>query len=62
MMSRRNGTGMKFLLTVVIGGVFIFGLYTYHDQQTKLRKADENADKMQQQHDSLAAQLQGNLV
>ena len=50
---------MKYVLTVVVGALFVFGLYSYHEQSTKLKRATDLSDQLSQQKDSLAAQLQG---
>ncbi|KAI0214973.1 hypothetical protein LSAT2_032984 [Lamellibrachia satsuma] len=57
-MSRRNGLGFNMVVVVVCGFIVIFGIYSYHDLHTRLRKGEEIADRLRQQHESVSAQLQ----
>ena len=59
-MTRRNGVGLKVVLTVAAGLFVIYCLYSYHEIHTRLKKSDEKGERLRQQHDSLSAQLQGN--
>ena len=58
-MSRRNGLGFNMIVVVICGFIVIFGIYSYHDLHTRLRKGDEVAERLRQQHESVSAQLQG---
>jgi len=40
------------------GLILIYSLYCYQEVNTKLRRSEEKADRIKQQHDSLSAQLQ----
>ena len=61
-MSRRSGTSLQVLLATAVVGLFVYGLYSHHDIQTRLKKSDEKGERLRQQHDSLSAQLQGKIV
>ena len=60
-MTRRSGVGMKVILTVAICLFAVYCLYSYHEVHTRLKRSDEKAERLKQQHDSLSAQLQGNI-
>ena len=58
-MSRRKGLGYNMVIVVVCGFIVIFGIYSYHDLHTRLRKAEEVEVRLRQEHESVSAQLQG---
>ena len=58
-MTRRGGMGLKVVGSVAAGLILIYGLYSYHDVQTRLKRSEEKGERLRQQHDSLSAQLQG---
>ena len=58
-MSRRKGLGFNMVIVVVCGFIVIFGIYSYHDLHTRLRKAEEVEVRLRQEHESVSAQLQG---
>ena len=61
-MSRLRSPTVKYVALVVIGIVFVYGFFSYHDVSTKLRTVEEKLSHVSQQHDSVSAQLQGNLT
>ena len=60
-MTRRSSPGIKAFGLVAVVGLFIFGMYSYHDLHTRQRRSEEKADRLRQQHDSISAQLQGDV-
>ena len=58
-MTRRNGVGLKVILTVAICLFVVYCLYSYHEIHTRLKRTEERGERLKQQHDSLSAQLQG---
>ena len=59
MMSRHQGQKLKVIIFVGVFVILLYGVYLYHDVHSKLIRSEERGDRMKQQHDSLAAQLQG---
>ena len=58
-MSRRGGPGLQVLIGVVVVGLFLYGFYSYHEVQSRLRTMEEKADRLKVEHESVSAQLQG---
>jgi len=61
-MMRRSNNTVRTVAIVVAAGLFLYGLYAYHDLHTRHKRSVEKADRLRQQHDSLSAQLQGCLI
>ncbi|KAK2158641.1 hypothetical protein LSH36_166g03025 [Paralvinella palmiformis] len=57
-MMRRSNNTVRTVAIVVAAGLFLYGLYAYHDLHTRHKRSVEKADRLRQQHDSLSAQLQ----
>ena len=58
-MSRRNSPGVQAVVILGVVFLFLYGYYSYHQVQTRLKRSDEKAERLKQQQDSVSAQLQG---
>ena len=58
-MTRRGGPGVQALAVAAVLGLCFYGMYSHHQVSSKLKRSEEKSDNLKQQHDSLAAQLQG---
>jgi len=59
-MSKRGSPALQVLVVIAVVGAFLYGFYSYHDQQTRLKRSEGSADKLKKKTESLSAQLQGN--
>ena len=58
-MARRNDSTVKAVIFLIFIIAVIFSLYSYQDVHSRLQKSEERGEKLTQQHDSFAAQVQG---
>jgi uncharacterized ion transporter superfamily protein YfcC len=61
-MHRREGSVVRVVIFISVAICFVYGVYLYHDVQTRLKKSDEKSERLRQQHDSVSAQLQGTMA
>lgn len=60
-MARRNDSTVKAIVFTLFVGLLLFSLYSYQELHGQLRKTEERAEKLTQQHDTLAGQIQGKI-
>lgn len=61
-MTRRTGGMIKYIAAGFAVLACLYGLFCYHELNTRLRSADEKVDRLRTQHESVSAQLQGKRV
>jgi len=58
-MSKRGSPAVQVFIVIAVVAAFLYGFYSYHDKHTRLKRADESVEKLNQKTESLSAQLQG---